>query len=300
METKFKSLYDFEKQFPDEKACRDYLEKLRWNGVPVCAQCGSIRKIYHIKDGKILTCADCRKQFTVRVGTIFEDSALPLKKWFLAIYMLNSHKKGISSCQLAKDIEVTQKTAWFMLHRIRYATKHKTFIKPLKGTIEVDETYVGGRERMPVARPDAKKKQVVFGMLQRDGEVRAMHVPSASTELIVPIMKEHISSEANLMSDESGIYIKIGREYRSHQTVHHRTNEYVRGEVHTNSIEGFWSLMKRGINGIYHHVSEDHLHRYTDEYAYRYNSRKLTDPQRFEKFFESVEGRLTYEKLTKG
>lgn len=145
MKGKFKSLYDFNKEFPDEEACRNYLEKLRWNGQPICAQCGSIRKIYHIKGGRILTCADCRRQFTVRVGTIFEDSALPLKKWFLAIYILTAHKKGISSCQLAKDIEVTQKTAWFMLHRIRYAVKMKTFNKPLNGIIEVDEAYVGGR-----------------------------------------------------------------------------------------------------------------------------------------------------------
>jgi transposase-like protein len=297
METKFKSLMDFDKKFPDEQSCRDRLEQARWHGEPVCAQCGSVRKIYHVADGKLLKCADCRRQFSVRVGTIFEDSALPLKKWFLAIYILNAHKKGISSCQLAKDIEVTQKTAWFMLHRIRYATKHNTFMKPLNGIVEVDETFVGGRADGRGHRDKFNNKTPVFGMVERQGEVRAMPVPQTNASCLMPIINSNISPDAVIMSDDYSVYDNLGRTLKDHKVVNHSKKEYVRGEAHTNTIEGFWSLMKRGINGIYHHVSQEHLHRYTDEFAYRYNSRKSTDPERFENFLERVEGRLTYKKL---
>ncbi len=143
-EPNFNGIIDFQKRFPDEESCIEYLIQARWNGKPVCPHCGSNRKIYKIRKGKVLTCADCRKQFTVKVRTIFEDSALPLQKWFMAIYILTAHKKGISSLQLSKDINVTQKTAWFMLHRIRFAVKTKSFDKPLSGIVETDETYVGG------------------------------------------------------------------------------------------------------------------------------------------------------------
>lgn len=239
MEANFKSLADFDKRFPDEQSCRNYLEKMRWNGKPVCAQCGSTRKIYHVAGGKLLKCADCKRQFSVRVGTIFEDSALPLRKWFMAIYILTAHKKGISSIQLSKDIQVTQKTAWFMLHRIRYAVEYKSFIKPLTGIVEADETFIGGVHHLEGKHQPADRKEVVFGMLERGGEVRAKHVPRARTDLIFPIMEKHISCNAVLMTDESNVYLSIGGELKEHHVVNHKKKEYVRGIAHTNSIEGF-------------------------------------------------------------
>ncbi len=297
---KLNSFADLDKVLPDEKACQTFLIDQRWNGKPVCIKCGSVRKLYIINGGKLLQCADCRKTFSPKVGTIFEDSPVPLKKWFMAIYVLTAHKKGISSVQLSKDIDVTQKTAWFMLHRIRHAVKVKSFEKPLGGIVEVDETYVGGKTLKNKMVPGQRRKAVVFGMVQRQGEVRAMPIKHAWVEIMDPIIKENISPDSTLMTDELPAYINTGRTFKEHGTVNHRSHEYVRGQVHTNTIEGFWSILKRGINGIYHHVSEEHLHRYTDEYAYRYNSRSLTDPQRFEKFFEKVEGRLTYKKLVEG
>jgi transposase-like protein len=220
-----------------------------------------------------------------------------LKKWFLAIYILTAHKKGISSVQLSKDIEVTQKTAWFMLRRIRYAVEYKTFAKPLNGIVEIDETWVGGRGEGRGHRDKFDNKTSVFGMVERQGEVKAMPVPRTNATYLFPIIQKHISPEAVIMSDDYSAYDSLNKTFKDHKVVKHSQQEYVRGEVHTNTIEGFWSMMKRGINGIYHHVSKEHLHRYTDEFAYRYNSRKSSDPERFEKFFDRVEGRLTYAQL---
>jgi transposase-like protein len=171
-EPNFKGIVDFLKRFPDELSCIEYLIQARWEDKIVCPHCGSFRKIYKIKGGKILTCADCRKQFTVKVGTIFEDSALSLQKWFMAIYILTAHKKGISSLQLSRDINVTQKTAWFMLHRIRYAIKTKHFYTPLLGTVEADETYIGGKVRGGKVGRGSENKTAVFGMIERKGDVR--------------------------------------------------------------------------------------------------------------------------------
>ncbi|HLE31994.1 MAG TPA: IS1595 family transposase, partial [Bacteroidota bacterium] len=183
---KFTNLLDVANRFPDDKSCREFLEFSRWGTKPVCPHCGSVRKIYRINDGKLFKCADCRKQFTVRVGTIFEDSALPLQKWFMAVYLITAHKKGISSVQLGKDIGVTQKSAWFMLHRIRYAVRTKPS-KPLNGIVEADETYVGGKPRKGTLRNPSESglgnkrgrgttKTPVFGMVERGGRVSAQAV----------------------------------------------------------------------------------------------------------------------------
>ena len=273
----------------------------RWNGKPICPHCKSDRKIYKIRKGKILTCADCRKQFTVKVGTIFEDSALPLQKWFMAIYILTAHRKGISSLQLSRDIDVTQKTAWFMLHRIRYATKTKSFDKPLTGTIEIDESFVGGKEanKHKAQRKNISgytNKQAVFGMLQRGGIVLTQVVPRVHGEHLKPIIRETVSKDATIITDGFGAYYGLDKEYH-HEIINHNQDEWYRDGFHTNSIEGFWSQMKRGIYGIYHSVSPKHLHRYTNEFAYRYNSRKISDSQRFHSALSQVQGRLTYQKL---
>jgi transposase-like protein len=295
--TPFNNILDFYNRFPDEQACRDYLAQARWQDKPVCSHCGYSEKVYSINDGKLYKCAKCLKQFTVRIGSIFEDSALPLQKWFMAIYILTAHRKGISSCQLARDIEVTQKTAWHMLHRIRYAIKTKSFNKPLNGIVEVDETYVGGKAHGQGRGYMQPNKTAVFGMLERQGEVRAEPVIHACKEVLKPIIRRNVSRDAVIMSDEFKAYRGLNKEFKDHQVVAHSKKQYAKGIAHTNNIENFWSMMKRGINGIYHHVDKKHLHRYTDEFAYRYNSRKLNDVERFHAFFQYCSGRLTYQEL---
>ena len=296
-ETKFNNFVDFGKRFPDEQSCREYLAQARWNGKPVCPHCKHSDKIYRINDGKLYRCSKCMKQFTVRIGSIFEDSALPLQKWFMAIYILTAHRKGISSCQLARDVEVTQKTAWHMLHRIRYAITNKSFNKPLTGIIEIDETFVGGKASGMGGGYTQPNKTAVFGMLQRQGEVRAQPVSRVCGDVLKPIIRQNISPDATIMSDEFSGYRTLKKEFKRHEVVRHVRKEYARGEVSTNNIEAFWSLMKRGIFGTYHWTSKKHLHRYTDEFTYRYNSRKITDIQRFHLFFQFCSGRLTYREL---
>jgi transposase-like protein len=296
-ETQFNSLLDLVKRFPDEKSCREYLEKARWGKKPVCVHCGSFRKIYRINDGKLFKCADCRKQFTVRVGTIFEDSALPLQKWLMAIYLITAHKKGISSVQLGKDIGVTQKTAWFVLHRIRYAVRTRAFTKPLNGIVEADETYVGGHHRGGKTGRGSESKTPVFGVIERGGEVAAQVVKHVSKKTLQGIMKSQISRDAIIMTDEWTSYQGLEDTFDSHEIVNHGRKEYVRGDVHTNNIEAFWALLKRGIIGIYHHVDRKHLDKYVDEFEFRYNRRDLKDAERFHAMFNRCAGRLTYSKL---
>lgn len=295
---KLNSLLDVQKMFPDEKTCRDFLIQQRWNGKLACIKCGSDKKIYLINDGQLLKCADCRKQFSPRVGTFFEDSPISLQKWFFAIYLIGAHKKGISSCQLARDIQVSQKTAWFMLHRIRFGIKTKAYKNPLSGTIEADETYIGGKHKGKRGRGSENKKPV-FGMVARNGDVRAIPVENVKMATLQPIIEANVAKGSNVMTDELHSYNKLSENYE-HETVSHAQKEYVRGNVHTQNIENFWSLLKRGILGIYHHVSPEHLHRYVDEFEYRYNSRKSEDTQRFVTMLSNCEGRLTFAELTGG
>lgn len=301
----FNSLIDLTKHFPDEKTCRFHLEQMRWNDDIICVHCGSSRKIYRINDSKLYKCADCTKQFTVRVGTIFEDSALPLQKWFMAIYLIMAHKKGISSIQLSKDIGVTQKTAWFMLHRIRYAVRTKSFDKPLTGTVEADETLIGGKEqnkhfdkRTPHAQGrNSEAKTPVFGMKQRGGIVKAQTVDRTDTITLQTIMREQISKMANIVTDEYISYKECDDYFKTHKKVNHSAKEYVRGNVHTNSIESFWAILKRGIFGIYHHVDRKHLDKYIDEFEFRFNSKDISDVDRFNAMLSFSNGRLMYKIL---
>lgn len=301
---KLNNIIDLIKMFPDEKSCREKLEYARWGGKIVCQKCGSDKKIYKINDGALYKCSVCRKQFTVRVGTIFEDSPLPLQKWFMALYLMTAHKKGISSLQLGRDIEVTQDTAWFMLHRIRFAVKTKSFNKPLRGIIEVDETYFGGAEKnkhkskrvVHSQGRSTSSKTPIFGMLQREGELRVMPVEDVTGKTLKGIIKSSVEKSSIVISDEWKSYNNL-KQYL-HLRVSHGKNQYVQGIAHVNTLEGFWSLLKRGINGIYHSVSSAHLKRYCDEYSYRYNTRKITDMERFNYTLSKVEGRLTYDHLT--
>lgn len=292
----FRNILDVVKRFPDEKSCREFLEKRRWNGQIACVKCGSTRKIYHINDGALYKCADCRKQFSVRVGTIFEDSALPLQKWFMAIYIFMAHKKGISSIQLGKDIGVTQKTAWFMLHRIRYAVRTRSLDRPLSGTVEVDEVYIGGAQHRHGTGRGTENKNIVLGMKQRSGEVRAELVPNMIGKRVQRIIRQTVAPGSKVYTDELHSYHALSNGYQ-HETVTHGEKEYVRGDIHTNGIESFWSMLQRGIYGIYHHVSKWHLDKYVDEFEFRQNSKDVTDPSRMGLMLSHAEGRLTYRSL---
>jgi len=265
----FNNLHELIATMPDEKSCRDYLIKERWNGVITCPYCG-FERCYVIENGKRFKCASktCYKKFSVTVGTVMEASNIPLNKWLMAIYLCTAHKKGISSYQLGRDIGIAQKSAWFMLHRIREMARVKTEQKLLAGTVEIDETYMSRKyandykaippeevERMELKGQFAKKNNLgaVIGLKQRDGNVIAKAAFNMSTEIISDTVKENVATNAMLMTDESRKYRKILSSY-NRQSVNHSKHEWVRGNVHTNGVENFWSIMKRGIQGIYHQI----------------------------------------------
>lgn len=297
-----------EARFHDEDAAREHLEKLRWPNGIVCPHCGATGHICRItsksdEKGKgarpgLLFCGDCRKQFSVTVGTVFEDSKIPLHKWVLATHLLCSSKKGISSLQLQRTLHVTYKTAWFMTHRIREAMKPDN-PEMLGGNnpVEADETFIG-------KKPGAKKrkgyahKNAVLSLVERGGQVRSFHVPSVNAETLKPYLKGNIIRNAHLMTDDAGQYFLLGPEFAKHEVVVHSQGEYVRGDVYTNTVEGFFSIFKRGIYGVYQHVSALHLHRYTTEFDFRYNHRAklgFDDTQREAQALKGIVGkRLTY------
>jgi len=287
------NLIEFQQHFKDEQACADYLASARWNEKPVCPHCEH-EGVYHIKTRNIYKCKKCRKQFSVRTGTIFEESRLPLQKWFLAIYLLTSMKKGIPSTQMAKYLGITQKSAWFMLQRIRYAAGCKSFNAPLKNIVEVDETYMGGKKKRGKRGRGAAGKTAVAGQIERKGEVRCTAIPNVKSATLVPLIRDNVQIGATIMSDEFYSYNRLTKNGYTHKKVHHARREYVCGDVHTNTIEGFWSHMKRGVTGVYLQVSKKHLQKYCDEYAYRYNSKSMTDFERFSDWFGRCTGKLTY------
>jgi hypothetical protein len=293
---KFKSIFDLLNRFPDEQSCIDYLAEIRWDG-DVKSPFDPNSKVYKCKGNKY-KCKATNKYFNAKTGTIFEDTKIPLQKWFLANYIFSSHKKGISSHQLARDLHVTQKTAWFMLHRLRVAFG----VEPqrVSGVIESDETYIGGRGEN-LHRSKLKKdlrgediyptKAEVMGILQREGSVIVKHITkrSQSKEYIY----KYVKHESVIMTDNAAHFGMLKYHY-PHHTVRHGGREYVRGDVHTNGIENFWSHLKRGINGIYHHVSVKHLQAYLDEYSLRFNTRKDTTSHRFDVILKNMTHRLRY------
>jgi transposase-like protein len=285
------------KRFPTEESCREFLIKSRWGDKPVCIHCGNTEKIYKIQGGKLLKCSKCRKPFSPKVGTIFEDSALPLQKWFHAMFVVSAHKKGISSCQLAKDIDVRQATAWHMLHRIRLTMSTGSFEKPLNGIVEIDETFIGGKNIGSGKRGFPSDKSIALGIIQRNGNARIQTIPDVKGNTLKSAIRENVSPDSIVMTDNFTGYKGLKKEYKEHNVISHSTHKYVDGIIHTNTIEGFWSLLKRGIVGIYHHVSKEHLHRYCEEFEYRYNSRKLDDSARFGLLLSTCNGRLTYKNL---
>lgn len=302
MVTQFKSLVHLLDHFKEESTCIEYLVQTRWNGGAVCCpHCGN-EKVYTTNRGYKCADKDCYKKFTVTTGTIFENTKISLRFWFAAIYLGTAHKKGISSLQLSRDLNITQKTAWFLLHRVREMLNENA-PDLLDGTVEVDETFVGGKNKN--RHNDKKKdkndnlagKTPVFGTLQRGGDVRTHVVPNVQGDTLKGIIKATVIAESIMVSDEAQAYKGLDV-YYDHLSVNHSRGQYVNGLAHTNSIEGFWSLLKRGIVGIYHNVSPKHLHRYCNEFEYRYNTRKVKDGDRFELAIKNVSGkRLTYTNL---
>ncbi|MEO6153167.1 MAG: IS1595 family transposase [Croceibacterium sp.] len=313
----------FETRYQNEDAAREHLEALLWPEGPFCPHCGSFaakrlpaqlgRKTKAHPDGTIrkgvVQCNDCRQQYTVTVGTVFESSKVGLHKWLYVNHVLCSSKKGVSAHQIGRQIGVTYKTAWFMIHRIREAMKD-SHDGPMGGygeTVEADETYVGGKignrsnkQRRYMRASDENRspfrdKQPVVSLVERNGRVRSFHVANVTGQTLRSIIVTNVDRGSWLMTDEHGGYKAIGQEFVGHGVVTHSKGEYGRGPFHTNTIEGFFSILKRGIIGVYHHVSEAHLHRYCAEFDFRYNTRKLNDFERAEmSLLGSVGKRLTY------
>ncbi len=296
--------------FTDADKAREHLEAQRWPNGVVCAQCGNAdpSKIHGLK-GKahrpgVYQCAECREQFTVTVGTVFERSKIPLNKWMLAVHLMTSSKKGISAHQIHRMLGVTYKTAWFMCHRIREAMRDDN-PPPMGGDghiVEADETYFGDKEVVAQRTKRGKTriggKRAVVALVERGGSVRSFHVKSADATTIREIVVTNVQRTSVLHTDESKLYTKTGTEFDGHETVKHTAGEYVRGIVHTNTIEGFFSVFKRGMKGIYQHCAEKHLFRYLAEFDFRYNNRTklgVSDVMRRDNALKGIEGkRLTY------
>ena len=299
-----------ENRFHSEAAAREYLESIRWPKGPVCPHCGGADRQYRLEANAakkirlgLLACGHCNGQYTVTVGTVFEDSKIPLHKWVYANHLICSSKKGISSKQLERVLGVTYKTAWFMSHRLRAGMKSEPEGQLGGGgkVVEIDETYYGRRRGRKVQR-GMEHKQKIFSLVERSGKVRSFHVPSVTGDNLKPIIRKHVDRASAIHTDEFGAYSKLGREFAAHETVTHGNEEYVRhtpkGIVTTNTIEGYFSILKRGLTGIYQCVSEQHLQRYVDEFDFRYNNRQslgVDDEQRAAAVLKQIHGkRLTY------
>ena len=291
--------------FQNEEKAFAYVEARVWPEGPVCPHCGGVERISKMQGQStrlgLYKCYQCRKPFTVRMGTIFESSHVPLHIWLQAMYLIVGSKKGISSHQLARTLGLTVKTAWFLSHRIREAMREGG-LAPFGqegGAVEVDETYIGRKKGMPI-RGAYHHKMAVLGLVDRDsGRARFFHVDKAAGSLIQPIVLANLSREARLMTDENTMYRKIGREFAEHGAVHHYNKEYVRGDITTNTVEGAFSIFKRGMRGIYQHCAEKHLHRYLAEFEFRYSHREANgcdDMARADKVLCGIVGkRLTYQ-----
>lgn len=291
----------------DETAARTFLEQWRWGDKPVCPHCGhgdTYRMGGEIaKQRGLHRCHGCKRQFTVRVGTIFEDSALPLAKWCRAIWEATKAKNGVSALELARTLQITHKSALFMLNRLRWAMAQGPDTPPLKGDVECDETYIGGRPRAGEVskRGRGTKKQPVAACVQRGGCVRTRVIPRVNAENVHAMVRDSVCESARLHTDKEGSYRGLGFVFRGgHHTVDHGAGEYVRGDVTTNTVEGFFSRVKRSLHGTYHAVSKEHLHRYMSQFEFAHNTRKLTDGDRAALLLKRAEGkRLTYREVVK-
>lgn len=284
-----------------EDQARKYLEELRWPDGPKCAHCKSANVTR--LEGKatrpgVLKCRSCRKQFTVTVGTIFERSHIPLKRWVMGFCLVCASKKGISSVQLQRMLDLkSYKSAWHMAHRIRHAMNESLGAKKLKGAVESDETWVGPRLRGKGKGLKVENKTAVMALVQRDGDLRTRVIERVTKKNLRQSFDEIVDPKTDLMTDELQAYSSLGKLFRSHQSVKHSAGEYSRGPVHVNNAESFFALLKRGVHGSFHHVGKQHLHPYCDESSFRWNHRKIDDCERVEAALKQTQGkRLFYRK----
>jgi len=307
----FNSLTECLDFFKDEETCIAYLEAQRWHGTPACPFCGVINP-YRTNRG--FKCREklCGKKFTVKVGTIYENSKISLCNWFAIGYLVLSSKKGVSSLQIHRQLGITQKSAWFALHRVREMLKEKA-PQVLRGTTQIDETYVGGKignkHKSKIAKIQKEHggksiggrsdiKTPVFGIVETGGKVIVKVTDWVSKKTAADLINKHVEHGSTMVTDGYAMYAYLGKDDKfKHVMVDHSKGQYVNGGFHTNGIENFWSLLKRGIIGIFHQVSPQHLQRYCDEFAARYNTRKIKDNERFEYYIQRSEGRLTYNRL---
>jgi transposase-like protein len=337
------NLADLMERFGTVEAAREYLEKQRWPEGPECPHCGLVGEAYKItpKPRQVVEeyqtkievaakskrvrkprqglwkCKDCRKPFTVTVGTIFEDSHIPLNKWVIAVHLLCASKKGMSAHQLHRMLGVTYKTAWFMAHRIRYGMSQEPLASKLSGVVEMDEVYIGGKRRVSQAyatKPGVRAKDrkspfadklAVVSILQRDGRVRSRYMDRVTGENLKGVVEELCLEDAHVITDSATVAKGI-KKIRKHSVVDHTAKEYVRWDdgvcITTNTIEGFFANLRRGIDGTYHHVSKQHLHRYLGEFDFRYNSRKMSDSDRREAALQGFNGKrlMLHDPIGKG
>lgn len=289
------SLINFYRQFPSEKSCVDWMIEHRWNNEPVCPKCGNLGAYRFQNERNLLKCKACKKQFTVKVGTIFEDSAIPLQKWFLAIYLLTTLKKGISSIQLAQYCEVTQKTSWFMLQRICHAVDDSGL--KLTKDVGLDESYFGGTKKGKRGR-GAGGKTPVFGMVERDGDAKMEVIENVKRATLFPLIQKNIAQGSTVMTDELPSYNTVEKLGYIHKSVNHSAGQFVNDGATVNNVENLWKHFKASINAIYIHLSKKHLQRYCDLHTYRFNSRKKNDTEKFTEWFAKCDKRLTYKTLT--
>jgi len=300
----FQSVIQLINAFPTEEICIAHLEEMRWNG-NVVSPFDATSKVYKCKNGKYL-CRNTNKYFNVKTATLFDNTKVKLQTWFVAIYLVTAHKKGISSLQLGRDLNVTQKTAWFMLQRIRncFGIENNS---TLNNDVEIDETFIGGKNNNRHASKkvensqgrSVKDKTPVMGMIERNGKLVAKKVEDTKAKSLTPEIIKHVKNATNVFTDEWLGYKSLHRIY-NHSFIKHQANEYVNGNVHTNTIEGFWSLLKRGLIGIYHSVSKKHLQKYVDEFVFRYNTRVNGECNRFNLLLTNSNNRLTYKMLING
>jgi transposase-like protein len=306
------------KHLSDDDAAYRFLEGIRWPNGPICPRCGGMQATFlEPRNGERLTrtgsksprrvwwCAGCRQQFSVLIGTIFEDSKIPLGKWIMATHLMAAGKNGVSAMELHRLLEITYKSAWFMAHRIRKAMEREPMTAMLSGTVEADETYIGGKPkqannaprltRREAARRRMDNKTPVVSLVQRGGEVRSKVIKRVTGANLGKLLKESVHPDATLNTDASHLYTAAGRQFAKHETVDHGINEYVRDDAHVNTAEGYFSQLKRSIDGTHHHVSAHHLPRYLGEFDYRYNTRKMEDGERTKLAIRQAEGkRLRY------
>ena len=292
--------------FVNEDMARAFMERKRWPNGPVCPHCNSTDayKLTAKPESKkpvrpgVYKCSKCREQFTVRVGTIFEDSKLPISKWLMAIHLMTSSKKGVSSHQIARELGITQKSAWFVCHRIREAMKLEPMAGMLQGTVEVDETYVGGKPRRGGKKSKSGRgtdKTPVMVLVEREGDVRVKPINNVLAMTLKHEIAVNVAKEAIIMTDEYAAYSKV-RQGKKHRKVKHTGGEYARMDadgvnVHTNTAESFFALLKRGHYGVFHQLSKKHLHRYCNEFGFRWNKRKVSDGERMVAAIQGAEGR---------